>query len=1001
MWTRQRQQQRQQETFSPQQLRDCVSQRGVPGCAEAAALGASESAAALDASESAAALGASASTATDPASAEALHTFTLDSSASCCFFRDCTTVTPLTAPVPVSLVDPSGGPVVARASTVLPCPAAPSGSLAGLHLPSFTTKLVSNAVLQDHFVTVTTPGGELVVICTDSRTGAHLATFTRRPGSGLYTLTTAYAQLHLARAEYSRTRISYGTTNLVTPLSSVRAACSPVSLSLASPGPCPPLPRSLAPPCLPCVKGRQHAAPHSSKFPPTTAPLLTLHIDVKADVIGVLIPWIRAARHQLRERFWQDLPVLCLHSGRGGEFSSGLLAEFCRDQGIRLMFMLPTSLQQNGIAERRIGLVMEVARTSIIHAAAPHFQWLFVVRYAAHQLNLWPRVSSPETSPTLRWTGEVGDASAFWVWGTLSLVRDTTANKLSPRTLCCAFLGFPTNAPSCSPPSRPPPPQGPAPSGVSQVDPSPLDEPVEISSDSSGPAEGGDPAAEDTVATRRSPCLETPPGFLPRPSSPPPQPAAVDSCAAAGGDTGAGASGGAGLGGADTGAETGAYGAAGAGGVAGGGGAGAASPGGTDGVGGTGGARAIGIGGAGATGAGGAGGVAGAGGVGAGGAGVVVGAGGAGAGGTRGAGAAGPRGARTGGAGAAGAGAAAGAGGAGGAPGGAGGTGAAGLGGAGATGAGGARAAGPGGACTRIAGAAGAGRAAGAGGAIGAPGTGGAGAAGSGGARGAIGTGSAGASGTGAADSTGTAPRRPFFYPQPQSSLPPPASALRQVLSLPSSTGLTPPLLCPPSGQSQPQLMLGSPLPAPTPYNEVIESLIERHEPETRASTPVRARRVLLHVAALRDYELHSLDFSTAFLQGSQISTSGMGLVLGGQGSVVLTGHSDASWVDGQATQRSSQGYTFNLGSGSVSWRSTRSSFVLGSSCEAEIYTGAMAALELRWLTYLLTDLGERPRSPPVLYVDNKAMLALCHEQRLEHRTKHIDLCYFLARELQ
>ncbi|CAI7771575.1 unnamed protein product [Closterium sp. NIES-54] len=101
------------------------------------------------------------------------------------------------------------------------------------------------------------------------------------------------------------------------------------------------------------------------------------------------------------------------------------------------------------------------------------------------------------------------------------------------------------------------------------------------------------------------------------------------------------------------------------------------------------------------------------------------------------------------------------------------------------------------------------------------------------------------------------------------------------------------------------------------------------------------------------------------------------------------------------ATQRSSQGYTFSLGSGSVSWRSTRSSSVLSSNSEAEIYAGAMAAQELRWLTYLLTDLGEQPRSPPVLYVDNKAMLALCREHRLEHRTKHIALRYFLARELQ
>ncbi|CAI7804970.1 unnamed protein product [Closterium sp. NIES-53] len=108
-------------------------------------------------------------------------------------------------------------------------------------------------------------------------------------------------------------------------------------------------------------------------------------------------------------------------------------------------------------------------------------------------------------------------------------------------------------------------------------------------------------------------------------------------------------------------------------------------------------------------------------------------------------------------------------------------------------------------------------------------------------------------------------------------------------------------------------------------------------------------------------------------------STSGMGLVLGGRGDVVLTGHLDASWVDDQATQRSSQGYAFSLGSGSVSWHSTRSSSVLGSSCEAEIYATTMAAQELRWLTYLLTDLGERPRSPPVLYLQQRGQLHLTY----------------------
>ncbi|CAI7758639.1 unnamed protein product [Closterium sp. NIES-53] len=261
--------------------------------------------------------------------AEALHTFTLDSGASRCFFRDSTTLTPLAAPVPVRLADPSGGPVVARSSTVLPCPAVPSGSLSGLHLPSFSTNLT---LLWHH---------------------------------------------------------------------------------------------RLGHPSLPHLRGMHsrllRAAPHSSSFPPRTAPLQTLHMDVwgpvrvsgqsrehyfllvvddytryttvfplcrKGQVVDVLIPWIRTVHLQLRECFGQDLPVLRLQSDKGGEFSSNLLREFCRGEGIFQLFTLPDSPQQNGIAERRIGLVMEVARTSMIHAATPHFLWPFAVQYAAHQLNL-------------------------------------------------------------------------------------------------------------------------------------------------------------------------------------------------------------------------------------------------------------------------------------------------------------------------------------------------------------------------------------------------------------------------------------------------------------------------------------------------------------------------------------------------------------------------------------------------------------------------------------
>ncbi|CAI7849825.1 unnamed protein product, partial [Closterium sp. NIES-54] len=89
------------------------------GACEAAALGASASAAP----------GAGESALSGTTSAQVFHTFTLDSGASRSFFRDRTTLTPLSRPVAVSLADPSGGPVLASFSTVLPCPAAPSGTL--------------------------------------------------------------------------------------------------------------------------------------------------------------------------------------------------------------------------------------------------------------------------------------------------------------------------------------------------------------------------------------------------------------------------------------------------------------------------------------------------------------------------------------------------------------------------------------------------------------------------------------------------------------------------------------------------------------------------------------------------------------------------------------------------------------------------------------------------------------------------------------------------------
>ncbi|CAI7931146.1 unnamed protein product [Closterium sp. NIES-54] len=416
---------------------------------------------------------------------DASLSFTLDSGASHCFFRDCTTLTPLPTPVSVALADPTSGPVTARYTTTLPCPAVPSGSLTGFHVPSFSRNLVGvRPLVSQHVGVWIEPSGETAV-CVDGDTYASLATFTAEPGSAAAAaeaaaLVAAAAVAAAAEAAAAAAIAAAAATATAPDPCHCPSLGSRVSPGCrVSPGSCvwsglphvlPSLPPSLAPPCGPCVEGRLRATPHSSSLRPTTEPFKTLHLDVwgpasrpgperesfflvvvddysryttvfppakKSDVTSTLIWWLLTTADTRGHR------VSCLHSDHGGEFCSGILAGFCREQGICQSWTLPDSPQQNGVVERRIGLVMEIARTSMTHARAPHFLWPYTVRYATHQLNLWPRVSQTEVSPTSLWTGSPGAASRFRVWGCLALARDTSAEKILPCAVSCVFLGFP------------------------------------------------------------------------------------------------------------------------------------------------------------------------------------------------------------------------------------------------------------------------------------------------------------------------------------------------------------------------------------------------------------------------------------------------------------------------------------------------------------------------------------------------------------------------------
>ncbi|CAI7804345.1 unnamed protein product [Closterium sp. NIES-54] len=625
----------------------------------------------------------------------------------------------------------------------------------------------------------------------------------------------------------------------------------------------PPLPPGPAPTCVPCVEGRQRAAPHSSEFPPTEAPLQTLHMDVwgparvrgqgheryfllvvddywryttvfplrsKGDVTEVLIDWIRAARLQLRESFGSDFPVLRLHSDRGGEFSSARLGAFCRAQGIRQTYTLPASPQQNGIAERRIGMVMDVAspsgttlRSSASAMDAEMASWKSTGTYvdevpppgANIVSGMWIfRVKRPPGSPPVfkaRYVARgFSQRQGVDYFQTFSPTPKMTTLRVllhvaAQRDYENHSLDFSTAVLQGSLHEeiwlrRPPGFTGSFPLGTQWS----LRRPVYGLRQA--PREWHDTLRTALAALGFAPSTADPSLNLRTDTSLPPFYILVyvDDLVFATADTARLAHVKSELQKRHTCTDLGEL-------------------------------RSY--------------------------LGLQI---------TR------DRAQRT-------------------------------------------------------------------------------------------------VTLTQSHMVQQVLHRFDFTYSSPQAT---PLSTRHSLSALPSDESVEPSGPCPELVGCLMYLMTCTRPDLAYPLSILARYVAPgRHRPEHMAA----AKRVLRYLC----------------------STSGLGLVLGGRRLVVLTGHAHASWADDQATQRSSQGYTFSLGSGSVSWRSTRLSSVLGSSCEAEIYAGAMAAQELRWLTYLLTDLGEPPRSPPILYVDNKAMLALCREHRVEHRTKHIALHYFLASELQ
>jgi hypothetical protein len=127
--------------------------------------------------------------------------------------------------------------------------------------------------------------------------------------------------------------------------------------------------------------------------------------------------------------------------------------------------------------------------------------------------------------------------------------------------------------------------------------------------------------------------------------------------------------------------------------------------------------------------------------------------------------------------------------------------------------------------------------------------------------------------------------------------------------------------------------------------------------------------------------------------------TKHFSLHLGGNNNVNILGYTDSDWANCLDTRRSVGGYTFNLGSGAISWAAKKQKTVAASSCEAEYIAAYEASKEAIWLRALLTGIDLPPSNPTTIMCDNDASINLSEDPMLHTRVKHIDINYHFLRE--
>jgi hypothetical protein len=160
-------------------------------------------------------------------------------------------------------------------------------------------------------------------------------------------------------------------------------------------------------------------------------------ISHKSEALDCFRQYMNMVENQL------DKSIKALRTDRGSEYLSEQFKRLCDEKGIKSQLTMPSTPQQNGVAERRNRTLLEMVRSMMAQANLPISYWGDALLTAVYILNRVPSKSVSST-PYELWTGKKPNLSYFRLWGSAGIVHDTSHKyeKLGPRGKKCIFIRY-------------------------------------------------------------------------------------------------------------------------------------------------------------------------------------------------------------------------------------------------------------------------------------------------------------------------------------------------------------------------------------------------------------------------------------------------------------------------------------------------------------------------------------------------------------------------------